>query len=661
MRMTTPSLQDEVTFISSVNADGTLAQYSFYGWDKNAPATYTSGWTSARKWGSTTAGTSGGTVTYYFDPGSNWTTTEKTWFAAGLALWSAVADIKFASTTNSATADITFKRTNDSGSYTYAIFSPSANACVTGGDVLGTMTYASVNIDTTGTSFGPINGLASQGGFTIENLLHEEGHALGLGHAGPYNGGVNVKTQQYSPYDDRRWSIMSYIDPGTTSSKYYSQTPIKGGFGGGAPTTIMPLDILAIQQLYGVATSTPLSGGQVFGFNCNISGAIRPFFDFTQNKKPVITIWDKGANNTLDLSGFAGTARVNLNPGTFSSAGGLSNNIGIAFDTQVDKLVCSAGATTVLCNDDGDTVIGGTGADSITGGAGNDYLQGGTGNDVLDGGAGTNTLIGGAGTDTAVFSGNQASYSIVHNASGSYTVSGSGVVDTLSTIEVLKFADISVTIATLAVLNNSSLQLGLNNLPLLSSDQSALTGTGPGPSDSTFAGFVQDSADIMSVSDGGNTQPTDQVLGFVGDSSLALPSDATNNDPQPTDQALSFPDNLPIAADSAIGDSQSMDQAPSLPGDTGITSTLDTGYTGGDGTSQDTQNPDDGASLQIGWDPSSLLVPDSPASPPAAPSSDVLTPPNSPPLSYAPPFNGSTWWSNAGLVNARSAWHAATT
>lgn len=39
--------------------------------------------------------------------------------------------------------------------------------------------------------------------------------------------------------------------------------------------TPMPLDIAAVQQLYGVSTSSALSGGQTFGFNCNIADASR--------------------------------------------------------------------------------------------------------------------------------------------------------------------------------------------------------------------------------------------------------------------------------------------------------------------------------------------------------------------------------------------------
>lgn len=611
--MITPSLQDEVAFISSVNADGTLAQDSYYGWDNNTPATYTSGWTSARKWGGTAAGTSGGTVTYYFGPASNWTTTEKNWFAAGLALWSAVANIKFTPTTNAATADITFNRTNDNGSYTYAIFSPSANACVTGGTVLGTMTYASVNIDTTGTSFGPINTLATNGGFTIENLLHEEGHALGLGHAGPYNGGINPATQQYSAYDTRQWSVMSYLAPGTTTAKYYSQYPVTGtNFAGNAPTTIMPLDILAIQQLYGVAVTTPLSGGQVFGFNCNITGAIKPFFDFTQNTKPIITIWDKGTNNTLNLSGFTGTANVNLNPGTFSSTSGLKNNIAIAFGTQVDKLVCTSGGTTVMCNNDGDTVIGGNGADIIAGGTGNDTLQGGAGNDIFTGGAGINIINGGGGTNTAVYAGNYADYSILHNADGSITLTGDGSNDSIALVQVLKFADQTVAAATAG----SSLQLTSANV-LAAPDQTGASAFFAGPAtgdqlatpDTATAG-----TDLLS-----NLAASDPAPGATANQQLASDQFFALPDPSITTDSASDPSLLAPDNSSTIGDTP-----------------------------------------QIGWDPSSPLLPnDTPtAGALIGANDDVLAQSASTGVSYASPLTSPAWWSNP--TNTQNAWHAAT-
>ena len=58
---------------------------------------------------------------------------------------------------------------------------------------------------------------------------------LGLGHGGPYNGNVTESTQQFSSFDTRLWSIMSYIDPWETSSKYYSSYTVTGTWWGISP------------------------------------------------------------------------------------------------------------------------------------------------------------------------------------------------------------------------------------------------------------------------------------------------------------------------------------------------------------------------------------------------------------------------------------------
>jgi serralysin len=300
---------------------------------------------------------------------------------------------------------------------------------VTGGTTLLTMTSATVSLDTSVAGFGPIDGsFTTYGGYPVMTLLHEEGHAIGLGHAGPYNGSVNAATQQFSAYDTRLWTIMSYVEPRTTTAKYYGDYTVTGtnwGLSPGGyhndPTTWMPLDILAAQALYGLPTSTPLSGGQTFGFNCNVSGLSELFFDFTKNVDPVVTLWDMGTNNTLDLSGWSTPSNVNLNSGTFSSCNGQVNNIAIAFDTAIDTLICGSGNDTVTANNDGDT---------LNGGAGNDTLGGGTGNDTLGGGPGNDTLNGGNGTDVVTYAGAASGVTVslaIQDGHTSQNTGGAGV------------------------------------------------------------------------------------------------------------------------------------------------------------------------------------------------------------------------------------------
>ena len=184
---------------------------------------------------------------------------------------------------------------------------------------------------------------------------------------------------------------MSYISPMQRQTKFFDQYPVGGTDWGSvfdagrnrsyAPLTPMALDILAAQRLYGAATSGPLaSGGKVFGFNANIEGYIGRFYDFSINQHPVLTLWSGGTGNTLNLSGFSSDSTINLSPGSFSSAAGLTNNIGIAFGTVIE------------------TAIGGGGNDTILGTDLHNFLKGGAGNDLIRGGAGNDSLWGDAAT-----------------------------------------------------------------------------------------------------------------------------------------------------------------------------------------------------------------------------------------------------------------------
>ena len=103
---------------------------------------------------------------------------------------------------------------------------------------------------------------------------------------------------QFSPYDTKLWTLMSYITPMQRPTKFFDEYPVGGTNWGSvfdagrdwsySPLTPMALDILAAQRLYGAATSGPLaSGGRVFGFNANIEGYIGRFYDFSINQHPV--------------------------------------------------------------------------------------------------------------------------------------------------------------------------------------------------------------------------------------------------------------------------------------------------------------------------------------------------------------------------------------
>jgi serralysin len=102
----------------------------------------------------------------------------------------------------------------------------------------------------------------------------------------------------------------------------------------------------------------------------------------------------------------------------------------------------------------GDGLAGNLGVNSLTGArwlAGTsaaNTLTGGAANDILEGGGGNDILNGGAGTDTAFYNGARGAYTVARTATGTWNVSGAEGSDTLSNIELLRFKDGTLTLAT---------------------------------------------------------------------------------------------------------------------------------------------------------------------------------------------------------------------
>ncbi|MBI2771791.1 MAG: M10 family metallopeptidase C-terminal domain-containing protein [Burkholderiales bacterium] len=244
-------------------------------------------------------------------------------------------------------------------------------------------------------------------------ILHETLHALGLKH--PFSGADTLAASA----DMIPNTVMSYSAIAGYSSGALSRYPSEP----------MPLDVQALQALYGTAE--------------NNSGNTRYDLSLERWSDGFHVIWDSGGTDLLDASGCADGVTLDLRPGAHSDLGGMvyafaqtgsglvrsayTYTLAIAQGSMIENAVGSAQA---------DTLIGNSGANVLLGGGGNDLLAGLGGGDVLDGGEGT---------DTVVYAGNRADYELVRQDTG-YTVrhTGAGAADRLAHVERVAFRDVSV-------------------------------------------------------------------------------------------------------------------------------------------------------------------------------------------------------------------------
>lgn len=270
----------------------------------------------------------------------------------------------------------------------------------------GNISYSWVNVSSSWIStYG-----AGIGSYSLQVYIHEIGHALGLGHAGRYDGSATyiTDTSQASSnnnvYLNDSWqkSVMSYMDQreNTTLDASYARL-----------LTPMIADWIALDDMPSYAITNAYSGDTTYGFNTTITVEQSAVWNALADRanRNAFHIIDSDGNDTVDFSGYGSDQRIDLAGGGVSDIGGLTGNMTISTATVIENAVGGAGDDTLLGNaagnllvgnDGSDTLLGFDGADTLFGGAGADTLDGGADDDEIHGGGGDDQVHGGAGRDT---------------------------------------------------------------------------------------------------------------------------------------------------------------------------------------------------------------------------------------------------------------------
>ncbi|MEA5535279.1 M10 family metallopeptidase [Crocosphaera sp. XPORK-15E] len=248
---------------------------------------------------------------------------------------------------------------SDTPSYAYAN-SPFYSGVGIPSNPVSLHTSGDVYFRTSFDRLGDTNGFQNQAGkHGYMTIIHELGHALGLKHT--HDGGLDAAL------DNTDNSVMTY------------------NFTGNPAGTYMPLDIKALQSLYGAKAYNTGDNTYVFGsyidqFTVN---GISPLTTANRTKQ---TIWDSGGKDTLDFSGLiyqSSGFSLNLNPGGLLSptyTNTTTYSTAIAYDVTIENVINSSSNDKIYLNSGANTISGyltskTTGSDIIYDGDSQDTLK----------------------------------------------------------------------------------------------------------------------------------------------------------------------------------------------------------------------------------------------------------------------------------------------
>lgn len=329
-------------------------------------------------------------------------------------IYSEVLGISFVETASS-TSDFFFSD-NQSGAYSTSAGNGSG------------ISYSLINVQSSWSG-----GTSTYNDYTLQTILHEIGHSLGLGHQGLYNGSASFPSGATFANDSWQASMMSYFSQGentnVNATTRFLQTP-------------MAVDWIALNDIYGgdvfggqtFGTQNAFNGDTTYGFNNNISASVSGIWAeyFRYANKTASTIIDADGNDTLDLNGYSADQLINLTVTKVGDLAAAASNIG----GRIGNLTLAAG--TVIEN-----ATGGSGDDVFYGNDADNVFRGNGGNDSFNDSAGSDTYYGDGGTDSVYFAGRFSDYTV--SVTGSFlnlasSLFGAAVDFVENTIEWLDFA-----------------------------------------------------------------------------------------------------------------------------------------------------------------------------------------------------------------------------